>query len=717
MSLAPRVAANRHSPRLCAIPRSAKRLLIDGGLLHYEASIGGFEERYRRGESPHTVNVWWARRPYAAMRALVFASLCPSKSTGAKRVLSQLSRGMNPPPPLVEAARSLLTRSDCSAPRVLDMFGGGGTIALEAARLGAEAHSIDSNQLSVFVQKSILEQFESGSPRLPTLVKSSGERVLKRLAADTAHLFPMRESVFGYLWTYKFACRKCGFGFFLSKRPWLTKKRGKYLALVQLQERCSNEQAMEIQQVGSDHALRPVWRGRNATAVCPKCQHANSEIKIDGARDALAATISLGRSSGKTFARPTKGLLPEHEQILAFEAAALQDLGAELPGTELPRWSGIVNPALYGISTHADFLNPRQRAVLVALIRSLWQEYEYLAASESEAVAKSVVGLLSGLIDQLIDWNCRLSMWISQNEQVGRAFSGPGVPMLWDYVETDPLQHGPANLWGKLARIVAGTISMCEIQATAEVRRGFAQELPYPADYFDAVVTDPPYYDNIYYNALADFFYSWKRLLLAKLDPHLFAAPATDSSRELVASTFRSGSPEAAHEQYCENFSEAIAEAERVLKADGVFSLVYSHSSIPGWEAVVRAYRPTNLRITSVQPLSIERKARPRAMTSEAVNTCVVFVAHRGAGKKQGTSLERLCANLRSIIKDFVISLRDAGWRDDDVGLAAFAQGVGLLANVRQVSGADGDRAALAAFELVVRELVPTFCVQTRKSM
>ena len=717
MSLARRVADNQRAPQLCAIPRSAKRLLIDDGLLHYEASIGGFEERYRRGESPHTVNVWWARRPYAAMRALVFASLCSNRRAGAKRLLQQLSRGMNPPRPLVDAARSLLTRSDGSAPRLLDMFGGGGTIALEAARLGAEAHSIDSNQLSVFVQKSILEQSGSDTHRLPGLAQSSGQRVLERLAADTAHLFPMRESVFGYLWTYKFLCRKCGFGFFLSKRPWLTKKRGKHLALVALNDRRANEQVLDIQEVASDHTFDPVWSGRNATAICPKCQHANSGIQVGAARDELVATISRAERCGKTFARPVTVLVPELEQIRAFEAAALKDVGAELPCSQLPRWSGIVNPALYGIETHADFLNPRQRAVLVGLIRLLWQEYQQLAITESEGIAKSVISLLSGLIDQLIDWNCRLSMWIPQNEQVGRAFSGPGVPMLWDYVETDPLQHGPANLWDKLARIVAGVDSICKIQANAHIRHGFAQELPYPAEYFDAVVTDPPYYDNIYYNALADFFYSWKRLLLVKIDWHLFAAPATDSSRELVASTFRSGSPEAAHEQYCDNLCAAIAEAERVLRPDGLFSLVYSHSSILGWEALVRAYRPTNLRITSVQPLSIERKARPRAMTSEAVNTCVVFVAHRGAGTKPTKSLQRLCADLRLMIGEFVISLRDAGWRDDDVGLAAFAQGVGLLANVRQVSGADGDGTALTAFQAVVRELIPTFRVQTRKSM
>src|SRR5206468_11623325 len=99
-----------------------------------------------------------------------------------------------------------------------------------------------------------------------------------------------------------------------------------------------------------------------------------------------------------------------------------------------------------------------------------------------------------------------------------------------------------------------------------------------------------------------DFFYSWKRMLFEGIEPGLFSTPQTDDSRELVASTFRSGDPVKAHEDYCRELGKVILEAERVLRTDGVFSLLYSHASIGGWEALVRAYRPTGLWITSVQP-------------------------------------------------------------------------------------------------------------------
>ncbi len=295
------------------------------------------------------------------------------------------------------------------------------------------------------------------------------------------------------------------------------------------------------------------------------------------------------------------------------------------------------------MNTHADVFNLRQQVVAITLIQCLREEYRTLADHESQGAAKAVISLLSGLIDQLVDWNCRLAMWIPQNEQVGRGFCGPGVAMLWDYCETDPVGDGPANLRAKLNRIVAGTSALSQIVSPANVQKGYAQSLPYPDGFFDAIVTDPPYYDNIFYNVLADFFFAWKRPVFAMVEPDLFSCSTTDPSRELVASSLRSGTPAKAHEDYCREFSRAVAEAERCLKPNGVFALLYSHSSLHGWEAIVRAYRASGLRITSVQPLGIERKQRPRAMTSDAINTCVVFVAQARQRDQEGRVPLRPC--------------------------------------------------------------------------
>lgn len=706
------------APTLCAFPRGVPKRLVDTGLLHYEASLAGFAERYRRGETPHTVHVWWARRPHTAMRSLVYACITHGKSSDSFDELQQLTSAFMPTSAILAAVQAHATSMKPNPPRVLDMFGGGGTIGFEGALLGAEMHSIDSNELSVFIQKSLLELAVAiPKQKLVALLTDSGTRVLEKLRTDTAVLFPRRDSVFGYLWTYSVACTECSYRYFLSKRPWISRKKNRRLALVAQDGK--EFQKLNIMDLSENEECVPesVWQKRRGIVKCPRCKHERNAIDIREATDELVTLISTKPKSGKAFSADVDGAFPALSTVKNFESKLLKLMDIGLPDSQLPKWSGIVNPSLYGVETHADFMNQRQRAVLLCLIKNLLEEHKLLCASQGEDTAKAVLCLLSGLMDQLIDWNCRLSMWISQNEQVGRAFSGPGIPMLWDYAETDPVALGPANLWSKLERIIAGASCISQLPRPCSVKHGYAQEMPYGNEYFDAIVTDPPYYDNIYYNALADFFFAWKRILFSKVSPDLFREKQTDSTRELVASAFRTGSKELAHQDYCDQFSKAINEAERVLKNDGVFSLMYSHSSYRGWEAIVLAYRATRLLITSVQPLSIERKARPRAMGSEAVNTCIVFVAHKSNLIKKPESLESICSKLETYTATLVSGLSAAAWRSDDIGVAAFSQGVAMLSNVSKVKNCAGDMEAMQAFERIVKKFVPDFKVTDQQSL
>lgn len=712
------------SPQLVSFPPGTARRLIDNGLLQYEASMAGFAERYGRGETSHTIHVWWARRPHTAMRALVFASVCKESDRQEMELMSELCRYTSVPESILKKARNLIHGQYGRPPKILDMFGGGGTIPFEALNLGAEAYSIDANELSVFIQKcNLIYSQNVDFSKITGIIEASGRRVLKQLTDETAQLFPLREPILlghantgitNYLWTYSTFCQKCGFRFFLSKRPWLSRKNGKYLALSVWTR--GDHQDFIIKKVSKDYKHPLVWTGKNKTIQCPKCGEIKGGITVADCKDELVVLIRSVNGKGKEFLPIHMSAVPTLDVLREMENKLLDILEIELPQSILPNWSGIVNPALYGIKTHADFLNPRQRLVLLFLIKALIDEYGRLQQKESDATSKFVTSVLSSMVDQIVDWNCRLSMWISQNEQVGRAFCGPGVPMLWDYVESDPVLFGPANLWGKLQRIIEGVRSIKAFPAKGHVKHAYSQSLPYGNEYFDAIVTDPPYYDNLYYSIMADFFFAWKRLLLAKVDQKLFEKEATDMSHELVASVHRKG--EKAHEDYCRQLGHAIQEATRVLVPDGVLSFIYSHSSLKGWEALIRAFRPTKLQITSVQPLSIERKQRPRAMTSEAVNTCITFVAHKGDGEKPATYLDRLTERLRSIrSSEFLTALQTAGWQENDVAIALFAQGVGLMANTEKVLDCESDEQALMALEKIVKEKFPTFKVQKRRSL
>lgn len=706
------------TPRLAALVHER---LIDAGLLPYEVSLSGMAERYGRGETSHTALVWWARRPHSAMRALVFASLCRDRQPEALALMTALGQRARVADHVVHRARAALRAQYDRPPRVLDMFAGGGTIPFEAMSLGADAVAVDSNELAVFINRCSLVHSAATSPdRAAELVLASGSRVLADLAVETADVYPLRHAeldargraITTYLWSYSMRCEECGYGFHVGKRPWLSRKAGRRIALRKTPGPERDElgilaRAPDTFEPGSS------WRGRGV--MCPRCEHVELHPSLARCREELVALVRSGKRTGKSFVAAGSGAVPADSYLCDREQALLDELGVPLPGTELPRWSGIVNPALYGIRTHAEVLNPRQRIVLLALIRCLRAEYRRLCADEAEDVARFVLGMLSGLIDQCVDWNCRLSMWIPQNEQVGRAFCGPGVSMLWDYAETDPVSRGPSNLMDKLDRIAEGARAIAGRGSRGKAHKGCAQEIPYEDATFDAIVADPPYYDNVYYTVLADFFYSWKRLLLADIEPDLFAQERTDARRELVASTFRFGKE--AHETYCHNLALALHEAARVMKPDAVLSLVYSHASLRGWEAIVRAFASAPLEVTSVQPLGIERRQRPRAMSSDAVNTCVVFVARRVHRAKepiaQQAFLQRAAAVAASGLGD---ALAAAGWAAGDAALASFAQGAGLLGNFSAVCDATWQD-ALAGLEELVRRRFPAFKLARRKSL
>ena len=174
------------SPIICEVPEKDERL-IDTGMLHYESSVAGYNERYHKGETSHTIHVWWARRPHSAMRSLVFASICKDKSAKASEMMAQLA--MSCEDEIINKASKTLKAQYSSTPKVLDMFGGGGTIPFEAKRLGLDSYSIDANQLSVFIQRcNMLYADNIDLKQAEKEIESSGKKVLNNLKPRTEWL-------------------------------------------------------------------------------------------------------------------------------------------------------------------------------------------------------------------------------------------------------------------------------------------------------------------------------------------------------------------------------------------------------------------------------------------------------------------------------------------------------------------------------------------------
>ncbi len=705
------------SPELKKIKKSEKRL-IDFGLLYHGASLAGHSERYQRGETSHTIHVWWARRPHRTMRSLTYATVAKDLSKESLDIMNNLSSSYNNEATIEKARRSIL-KGYTHTPRVLDMFGGGGTIPYEALNLGLDSYSIDSNELSVFIQKANLQYLNDiQSNDLIDILESSGQRILKKLEKLTDPIFPKRcrkdgKETTNYLWTYSYPCNECGKYFSLAKRYWISKKKNRNLFL-KIEENAEGPQ-FNIKK-GEWIPEQTNWIKRLNKVKCPHCKHENSNISIKKAKDIIAVEV-VKNKTGKEFLVGDQLSHKTTQNIKKLENSLLKELNSDLPKSKLPKWSGIVNPALYGIDTHADIFNPRQRVCCLALIKTLKDESIYLKEQKGKSTAKYVISILSGLIDQMVDWNCRMSMWISQNEQVGRAFCGPGISMYWDFNETDPVASGPSNLNAKLKRIIQGFKSINRLPNKGYVKHSTAQNLPFEDEMFDAIITDPPYYDNIFYTILADNFYAWKRILLKHIEPDLFKNENTNFNQELVASAKRSGGNNEAHFNYCKNLNTAVNEAARVLKKNGVMSFIYSHSSVSGWQAIIKSFRHSSMNFTSVQPLSIERKQRPRAIKSDAVNTCMAFIARKSSKEKKIITLNNMIISFKKIVNShFTKSLNQAGWCDKDIAMGLMAHGVALISNAKYIESTD-DVLALSKIEDELKKKFPKFKLTKRKSL
>lgn len=650
-------------------------------------------ERYQRGRTPHTIFTWWARRPYAAASGVVVSSLIRSGEAGDEVYKKIAAYCREPGERDVEGAiQSLLGAEE---QRVLDPFGGGGTLPLEAARLGAQVYALDNNELAHFIQSSLL-RFSQVSG-LARAVEQAGEALLADLREETEVFFPARDGGergrrIAYLWTREVRCPGCDGWLSLTRRPWLAWRGERRVFVRRSPDVEGGEFSVEIREEGEPGDGQSAWRGWGIE--CPFCDHfverdRVGEVVSEGCRDRLLVSCtSRGRRAGSPKEYWVEGaeVLPDERLLEEAIAADLKKMGAELPEEALPRWSGVTNPALYGMARHVELFNLRQRAVLVRLNRLLGEHFAVWEAELGLEMARGVAAFLSALVDQLVDWNGRLSTWISQNEQVGRGLSGPGMAMVWDYVEIDPLEEAPANLWDKLRRIVQGIEGIPEFERLPVVMSGDARRLPFEDDFFDVVATDPPYFDNIFYSPLADCIYVWKRLALGGIFPEYFSASRTDSSRELTMNRYEHESSSLAADFYSQGMGEFLAECRRVLKPDGVLSLIFAHSTVEGWASLVEGIQRAGLCLVAAWPMYVERQHRPRGMGSRAVNTSFVLVVRHCAELPPDREWEGLVLEIRQAMVEGAEALEvDEIYGPDTRGRTLFGQGVALVTEVGQV--------------------------------
>jgi putative DNA methylase len=254
------------------------------------------------------------------------------------------------------------------------------------------------------------------------------------------------------------------------------------------------------------------------------------------------------------------------------------------------------------------------------------------------------------------------------------------------------------------------------------VFRGNATELPWPDASFDAVITDPPYYDNVDYAKLADFFYVWLKRTIGHLYPEHFASEGTPKKAEAVADPVRhDGSRAKAKTAYEHMMAQSFAEASRVLKPNGQLTVVYAHKTTLGWSTLVDALRRAGFEVTEAWPINTEMKSRLLAMDSAALASSIFLVARKREGKEIGSYEKEVRPELERIVRERVDTLWKMGITGADLVIAAVGAGMRAFTQYAKVELPNGDEVAperfLSEVEGVVQDVILEYLFGSRSSI
>jgi adenine-specific DNA methylase len=669
----------------------------------------GREKNIRHGH-PSTLHIWWARRPLAASRATTLAALIddPGDDQEEKRQeIKDLIKEIAPWEAVkngnseaIERAHELVQEQYDDPPKVLDPFAGGGSIPLEALRLGAETYASDCNPVAVFIEKATLEwpqkfgvevklpeeetdEEDLGMGRkkvnlLAYLVEKWANKILEEAREEIGQFYPTetgeglvgkREvdpeqegwTPVGYLWARTIPCQNptCGTTIPLIRQFWLSKKDDKEIAyrpvVDEVNETVDFEllHGTELEAAMNDGFDPKDGTVSRANASCPVCGQVTEAEKVrylarEGLMDERMVAVVLHHpdETGKKYRLATDA----DREAFASAEAYLEEKVEDWPYVENPLPEENLSPVgtlgfrvnRYGMTEWRDLFNPRQQLALVTFLEGIKASYDRIV-EDSEALiskaghdiyagalAKAVVGYLGIIEDRIGDYSSNLMQWVSSGEFAAHTFVRQALPISWDYFENGPLS-GAGGEWTSHLEWVLRYIRKNEWSPTAEswVQRNSATDLPYGDDMLDAVVTDPPYYDNVPYASLSDFFYVWLKRAVGEHFPELFATPTVPKSDEAIMESTRHGENGEAKDFFENMLGQSFQEMNRVLKPGGIATVVYAHKTTEGWETMLNGLVDAGFVVTGSWPLHTERKARLRSAQSAALASSIYMVCRK----------------------------------------------------------------------------------------
>jgi len=480
----------------------------------------------------------------------------------------------------------------------------------------------------------------------------------------------------------------------------------------------------EIAEAVSESALGfdPASFSEGGNATCPFCGTVAdlAYVKSEGmasrmGQQLMAIACSRHGSQGKVYiagehiADAFTGVPKVNEHL--EKLANSQITG---PTEPLPKQGTLgfrVRP--YGLKTWGDLFNLRQTASLLtftAAVQDVMKEMN--SCGYDSCRSQALATFLALLVDRLADFNSVLCVFnYTGGRGVVHTFGRHALPMVWDYAESNPFNPAGASWISGVEDVPAG-LKDANFELFGEVRRGSATTLNLPDKRFDAIVTDPPYYDNVPYADLSDFFYVWLKRTIGPIYPEHFATELTPKKLEAIAEPVRhDGSVARARQAYETMMQSSFQEAHRVLKPGGQLVVVYAHKTTLGWATLIDALRVAGFMVTEAWPLDTEKPGRLRAQQSAALASSINLVARkRDAGDQIGKYDDEVRPELEAIVRERVETLWNMQVAGADLVLACVGGGLRAFTRFVRVEYANGEEVPaqrfLAEVETVVLDTV-----------
>ena len=726
------------------------------------------EKSIRHGH-PSTLHLWWSRKPTATARAVIWASLVDDPSSHPEqfpseemqnaerqrlfRILEKLVvwENTNNPDVLDEAKVEIMKSTGGNPPALLDPFAGGGSIPLEAQRLGLEAHAHDLNPVAVMINKAMIEippKFAgqppvhpgksdlddgcgwSGAAGLAEDVRYYGEWMKQEAFKRIGHLYPKvkdekgkEHTVIAWIWARTVQCPNpaCGCEMPLASSFILSKKKGSEAWVEPIFNK--NTFHFKVHNGKYDRALENgTKKGKKALFCCPHCgdgivngDYADKEAN-NGRMGAILMAVVAEGERGRIYLSPdeitTSEIYGRIEDYYNANDIDDQVSQAGCRGTFASNAQG----RRYGFFKFKDYFTHRQLTALTTFSELVGEaQAKVVADGGSEEYGKAVSVYLSFIISKMADRGSSICSWDSSRDGLRNTYALQGIPMAWNYAEGNPFSNSSGCFDNML-----DWVYKCILELPAQ-RGGEASQYDAQSDCIlreIMVSTDPPYYDNIGYADLSDFFYVWMRQSLRRTYPDLFRTMLVPKAEELVATPYRfDGSVEKAREFFEQGMLETCKQINQYTCKDVPVTIYYAYkqsdadegdgkTSSTGWETMLSAIINSAFIITGTWPIRTEMTNRTGARDTNSLASSVVLVCRKRSTDAPMCTRRDFINTLKRELKPALDKLRASNIAPVDLAQSAIGPGMGVYSRFSKVLEADGTPMSVrSALQIINQEL------------